>query len=281
MPITQTDFAQALSRCDAPSLAVVMDAADMRVRDGDAPSSMGKRVASALWWRTHTPVGKVALADDLGGIIRRVARKAKIELPESSDDLELLEALTQALVPEDELDLSQLDPAIMKRLRTTHWAEWFGVGTAGTAVGGKFVAATYLKWTAPVVDWLPYVPKIGPILVGARTVSNTVVKVAGPIGIGVSLLTLNSVLGADLDRALPLLLGSGLALRNATPPPEADTDPEADAPPTDETGSKSVLEPEPVQPDEVVPPMEDILEPEVLDAEFSAGPISEADVSKE
>lgn len=277
MAITQTDFANALSRCDAPALAVVLDAAEIRVRDGDDPSSMGKRLASALWWRTHTPVGKVAMADDLGGIIRRVARKAKVELPESSDDLELLEALTQALAPEDELDLTQLDPTVMKRLRTSHWAEWFGVGTAGTAVGGKFVAATYLKWTAPVVDWLPYVPKIGPILVGARTVSNTVVKVAGPIGIGVSLLTLNSVLGADLDRALPLLLGSGLALRNASPPPA----PEADAASEDEAGSEPELQPQAAEPDEVAPQTQDIIDPEVLDVEFSAGPIDEAEVAEE
>ncbi len=224
MSIRQHDLAERLASCQQETLRVVLGGAEMRAKEDDSSEAMGRRIASAIWWRTHTPVGKIAMADDLAGIIRRIARRAKVELPESSDDLELLEALTTALVPGDTLDPDDLDPELMKRLRASHWAEWMGVGTAGTAVGSKVAAATYLRWTAPVVDWLPYVPKVGPFLVGARKVSKTVVKIAPPIGIGVSLLTLNSVLGADFDRALPLLLGTGLALREkgeaTEPPPE-------------------------------------------------------------
>jgi len=214
MSICQQELAERLSTREEETLRVVLGAAGMPVREGVSKEAMGRRIASAIWWRTHTPVGKIVMADDLAGIIRRIARRGKIDLPESSDDLELLEALTTALVPGEELQLDDLDPDLMKRLRASHWAEWMGVGTAGTAVGSKVAAATYLRWTAPVVDWLPYVPKVGPFLVGARKLSKTVVKVAPPLGIGVSLLTLNSVLGADFDRALPLLLGAGLALRN-------------------------------------------------------------------
>lgn len=266
MSITQHEFAEALSHCNPEALAVVLDAADMRVRAGDGPGSMGKRIASALWWRTHTPVGKVAMADDLGGIIRRVARKGQIDLPESSDDRELLAALTAALVSGDTLNLAEVDPKVMKRLKASHWAEFLGVGSAGAAVGSKVVAATYLKWTAPVVDWLPYVPKVGPILVGARTLSNTVVKVAAPVGIGISLLTLNSVLGADFDRALPLLLGCGLALRDASAAPEGP------------------LEPEVVDPFDTEHPVDDepeVTDPEIIDAEYEESPVDEAELSEE
>lgn len=260
MSHTQHDLAERLASCDVESLRIVLEAEEMRVSDQDGPEALARRIASAIWWRTHTPLGKVAMADDLGGIIRRIARKAQLDLPESSDDLELLEALTSAVVAGDELVLEEVDPVVMKRLRSSHWAEWLGVGTAGSAVGSKFAAAAFLKWTAPIADWLPYVPKVGPILVGVRQVSKTVVKVAAPIGIGISLLTLNSVLGADFDRALPLLLGAGLSLRGAS----AATPEEAVQEPQEEPEEEAPLDADFEEVPERGPPDLHVVEPEVL-----------------
>ena len=73
MSIRQQEFAERLSTREEETLRVVLGAADMPVREGDSTETMGRRIASAIWWRTHTPVGKIVMADDLAGIVDALA----------------------------------------------------------------------------------------------------------------------------------------------------------------------------------------------------------------
>ncbi|RME20596.1 MAG: hypothetical protein D6798_20110, partial [Deltaproteobacteria bacterium] len=67
----------------------------------------------------------------------------------------------------------------------------------------------------PVWDLLPRVPTVGPVFAGIRRGATTIARVSGPVGVALALLSLNLAFGAEDDRALPLLLGIGLLVREA------------------------------------------------------------------
>lgn len=215
----------ALSERDPALLSAVLDSGDV-ANDGadEGAAELADKLVSALWWRTHSPAGQVVAQDSLGQLVDRVSKRLGVDAGEG-DDLARLAALTDALVPDNRpLALGELSPDTRKRLKRAAWGQVFGWGGVGGAVGSRLAAVRLLAlMKGPVWDLLRFLPKVGPALVTLKGATGTVAAVSGPVGVVLALATLNHALGPRYDRALPLLVGAGLVLRNplTVVPPEA------------------------------------------------------------
>lgn len=221
MSIDRERLTEILAECPAAELAEVLRAAGMRApADADA-EALARRLTRALWWRTHTPVGALAMPDSLDDIVDRVAKRAKLDLGEG-DVVTRLVALVGALAPEAEGDAAEVmsaaaaHPASRRLKGGVHWGALVGTSAAGGAAGARWASFSFLRLTkGPIGRILPLLPKVGPVYVALRKGAQVVAKVSGPAGIALSLASINAALGADQDRALPLLLGLGLVLPRA------------------------------------------------------------------
>ena len=218
MAITRQDLEARLAEVDSARLTAVLEASGVRIGSASTSAELAARLVRALWWRTHTPVGLFVLTDSLDDLVANTAGRIGLELPEGDAWLKL-EALTEHLVPAGKpIRISDLDSATLDKLESAQWTSWAGVGATGTAAGTKVAADAIVNlFKGPIGDILPYLPKIGPIAIAVKNGAKVVSKVAGPVGIGFGLLTVNDVLGADYDEAVPLLVGAGLCLRDRDP----------------------------------------------------------------
>ncbi len=283
MAVTRDELQQLLSEKDPVALAAVLEAAEVPLGGATEAPDLAAKLVRSLWWRTHTPAGVFVMPDDLDALIDRVASKAGVaEQLGQGQTWDRLEALTATLVPQDRpLRLEELDPAVVRKLQSSQWVSWVGVGTAGTAAGGQALARLVLTlFKGPIGDILPFLPKIGPIAIGVKKAAQLIARISGPLGIGVALLTLNHAMGADLDKAAPLLVGVGLLMRSSP----AEAAPVAvDAPEAAEVAEPEAVEPEIAEAPEpeaveAEPALEsEVLEPEVLDAEPTYEAAAEAE----
>ncbi|HJN75060.1 MAG TPA: hypothetical protein QGF58_14120 [Myxococcota bacterium] len=214
-PISRKDLETRLSAVEPARLAAVLEASDVRIGAASSGEDLAAKLVRALWWRTHSPVGLFVMTDSLDDLVANTAARLDLPLPEG-DAFVKLEALTEHLVPAGKpIRVSELDSETVDRLESAQWTSWVGVSATGGAAGTKVAADAIVRlFKGPIGDILPYLPKIGPIAIAVKNGAKVVSKVAGPLGIGFGVLTVNDVLGADYDEALPLLLGAGLCLRD-------------------------------------------------------------------
>lgn len=214
MTTTRQDLQTRLEGVDAARLTAVLDASEVRIGGAVSSEDLAAKLVRSLWWRTHSPVGMVVMADSLDDLVSTTAKRLDLPLPEG-DAFDKLEALTEHIVPAGKpIRVSELPSDTVDRLESGAWTSWLGVGATGTAAGTKVTADAIVNlFKGPIGDILPYLPKIGPIAIAVKNGAKVVAKVAGPVGLGFGVLTINDVLGADYDEALPLLVGAGLCLR--------------------------------------------------------------------
>lgn len=205
-----------LARRDPALLAAVLDAAHV-ANDGlsEGSEALADRLVGALWWRTHTPVGQVAAPDDLGQLVDRVGKKLTVSLP-SGDTWTRLAALTDAVVPTNRpVSLHSLDDRTVRKLRRGAWAQLFGWSGVGASAASRWAAVRTLGLLkGPLYNLLVMLPRVGPVLVKVKGAAGAVAAVSGPVGIALALASLNASLGPRYDKALPLLVGVGLVMRN-------------------------------------------------------------------
>jgi hypothetical protein len=215
-PVTKAALKTLLADKDPKALSAILVAADV-AHDGaeEGAEKLAGRLVGALWWRSHSPARQVVWPRNLDQLVNRAERKLKLDLG-NGDAWERLAALTDQLIDGSRpLRVDDMAPAMRKRLRRVVWANLLGVGAAGAAAGTRFASLKLLQLAAgPTWRLITMLPKVGPALVAMRVGAGTVAAVSGPVGIALALLTLNSVLGATDDTALPLLLGIGLVCRN-------------------------------------------------------------------
>ncbi|MFT4974205.1 MAG: hypothetical protein ACI8S6_000087 [Myxococcota bacterium] len=215
MSVTRQELQEILTRRDPRQLERVLDASEVWFPEGSDGAELSRRLVDALWWRTHSPLGKAVLPDALDDLVERYERKLGMELG-VGDAWQRLEALTAHMLPTDRaLSVEELPEDARKKLEKALWLDMAGVSLAGSSAGARWAARTLLKWTkGPLWDLIKHIPRLGPALGTIRIGAGKVALVSGPLGITVALLTLNHTLGPDYDRALPLLLGVGLVSRN-------------------------------------------------------------------
>ena len=216
MTVSQMELRARLEDRDPDLLRAVLEASDVSWREQDDAPELARRLVDALWWRTHTPAGKAIMADSLDKIVDRYGKRLELDLA-AGDVWGRLQELTTATVPssDDPLRLDSLDDETRARLKRPIWGRLASATGSGSAMGAGWLARRVLQgMAAPIWAVLAKLPYVGPAVIAVRSGAGTILAVSGPLGIGLALLTLNSALGARYDRALPLLVGAGLVLRD-------------------------------------------------------------------
>ncbi len=215
MTITRQAVEQALTGRDPRILERVLDVSEVWFPDGADADELSRRLTKALWSRTHSPLGGALVPDSLDDIIDTVERRLGLTLA-GVDAWGRLDALTDHMLQTDRLlSIDELPEKARKKLEKAVWMDITGVGIAGSAAGARLAARMLLKvMRGPLWDLIKFIPRVGPALGAIRIGAGKVAVVSGPLGVMVALLTLNHTFGPTYDRALPLLLGLGLAVRN-------------------------------------------------------------------
>jgi len=216
MTVSQLELRARLADRDPDMLRAVLEASDVSWSEEDDADELARRLVDALWWRTHSPAGKVVMADSLDKMVDRYGGRLELDLP-AGDAWSRLQALTTATVPsgDDPLRLDSLDDDTRARLRRPIWGRLAGAtGTGGVAGAGWLARRLLQGMAAPIWAVLAQLPYVGPAVIAVRASAGTILAVSGPLGVGLALLTLNSAFGPRYDRAMPLLVGAGLILRD-------------------------------------------------------------------
>jgi len=216
MTVSRADLASSLAMQDGDALRAILTAADLPASPTDSPRVLAERITTAIWWNWQTPLGFAAIEPSLEAVVADVAHRLRVYVPGDGEGFGMIADLTQGLLEDLNrrgIRIDDLPPEAQARLGR----RW--VGTAGLGAGAAGSGAAWwgsgkvLGWlSSPIGRWLPYLPRIGPWFGAIRTGAGAVYLVSGPLGIALAVLSVNSALGANYRRLVPLLLGVG-ALR--------------------------------------------------------------------
>jgi hypothetical protein len=219
MAITRDQLEATLAVHDADALRLILHASDVDPRGAETPAALAARIADAIWWNYCTPLGYLAERTSFEDIVRHLARKLGVgdRVDPDVPVWEQVTALTQALVstlgaglPPDGISLESLDESTRARLYPS-WGAPLGWGSGATSSfatrwgTGKVLAL--LK--TPIGRLLPLLPVVGPWIGAVRAGISTVYFVTGPLGVAMAVLSINSALGTNYARLVPLVLGVG------------------------------------------------------------------------
>lgn len=215
MATTREQLARTLAVHDVDALRLILRASEVDVRGAATPAALADRIADAIWWNYHTPLGYVADRDTLEDIVRHVARRLGVadRVDPDIDVWGQVRALTDALVaeiPVEGIGVDALDETTRARIGAS-WAAPLGWGTGATgSFGTRWVTGRALAWLrGPIGRLLPLLPILGPWVTAIRTGVGAVYAVSGPLGVALTVLSLNSALSTDYRRLVPLILGVG------------------------------------------------------------------------
>lgn len=213
--VSRADLEDILAAKDPEVLSAVLTAADV-AHDGpeEGSAQLAGRLVGALWWRSHSPARQVVAPQSLDGLVDRAGGRLKVELGEGDVWARLDRLTTHLLDRAEPIRVDELPPEVRKKLERTVWTKVLGTSAAGSAAAARIASMKLLQLASgPTWRLITMLPKVGPALVAVRAGAGTVAAAAGPVGVVLALVTLNSVFGPTDDTALPLLLGVGLACR--------------------------------------------------------------------
>jgi hypothetical protein len=213
MTVSRAALATSLSLQDPAALRAILGAAGLAAPDDEAPRALAERIATAIWWNYQTPIGWLATEPSLEAIVAHVARKLRVYVPADQLGWDMIGDLTRGLLADLNrrgVRVDDLSPAARARLgRRWGGAVGFGTGAAGSGAA-RWGSGKVLGWLgSPIGRWLPWIPKVGPWVGRIRTGATAVYVVSGPLAIALAVLSVNSALGANYQRLVPLLLGVG------------------------------------------------------------------------
>lgn len=215
MAITRDQLEATLAVHDADALRLILHASDVDTRGAETPAALAARIADAVWWNYSTPLGYLAERATFEDIVRHLTRKlgASDRVDPDTSVWEQVASLTEALVseiPAEGISIESLDENSRKRLFPS-WGAPIGYGTGASS---SFVT----RWGAgrvlallktPIGRLLPLLPVVGPWVGAIRTGIGAVHLVSGPLGVALAVMSLNSALGTNYQRLVPLVLGIG------------------------------------------------------------------------
>ena len=216
MTVKRADVEATLAAQDPEELLSILEAARVSPRGAQTPSELACRITDALWWSYCTPLGYVADGTTLDDIVEHVAHRLRVShaIEAHMDPWLQVRSLTRALIRELEgvhgISLDDLD----HETRTRVWPSWrrtlaFGAGASGS-FGASWASGRALAFLrGPIGRLLPLIPPIAPYVGVVRTGAAAVNVVAGPLGVAMSVLTINQALGTNYHQLVPLLLGVG------------------------------------------------------------------------
>lgn len=215
MPIVRADIEAALASHEPAALRIVLEAAEIHPRDAQTSRELAARIADALWWHYSSPLGYLADQTTLEAVVQHVARKLGVTRAVDADEdgWSQLEKLTHAMfqsLPDNGVSLLDLDEVSREKVQPS-WVPTVGLGVgSGGSVGTAWMSGKALGFLkGPIGRLLPLIPPIAPYYKLLVTGLGTVRFVAWPLGIALAVLSVNSALGANERKLVPLLLGVG------------------------------------------------------------------------
>jgi len=215
MPIVRADIEATLCRVDADTLRLVLEAAEISPRGAQTAHELAVRISDALWWHYTSPLGYVADQTRLEDIVAYVARKLGVSasVDGDQDGWQQLNQLTRAMfreLPASGVSLSDFDDLTRSKIEPS-WLPTLGFGAgSGGSVGTAWASGKALGWLrGPLGRLIPLIPPLAPyykLLVGGL---GAVRLIAWPLGVAFAVLSVNSALGANERKLVPLLLGVG------------------------------------------------------------------------
>lgn len=220
MAVRRPDVVAALAVHDPAVLRAILEAAHVSPRSADTPPELAARIADALWWNYCTPAGYLAERATLDDIVDHVSRRLKLELVASGAWARVRELTVEiARQTASQIDVSDpsggvayssLDERVQQRLEPSWMPVALGAtGGAGSLTAGMVGRVVVRIGATPIGRLLPFVPYVGPVWKGVRTVGGVAAFVGTPLAIGLSAVALNESLGANYRKLVPLLLGVG------------------------------------------------------------------------
>lgn len=215
MATTREALERTLAVHDVAALRLILEASDVSVRDAETPTDLARRIADAIWWNYSTPLGYLAERATFEDVVRHLARRLGVghRVDPDTDVWEQVRTLTAVMVaelPEDGICIETLDETTRARLSPS----WLGAMGWGSGATGSFAA----RWGAghvvallktPIGRLLPLIPYVGPWVGVVKAGASAVHLVSGPLGVAMMVLSVNSSLGANYARLVPLVLGVG------------------------------------------------------------------------
>lgn len=215
MATTRERLEATLSVHDADALMLILMASEVDPRDARTSSELAKRVTDAIWWNYCTPVGYIADRQALEDIVVHVAERFGLagHLHPRDNVFQQLHTMTRELAPLAEthgIAVSDLSEHTRDRLGS-NWRPALGFGSgAASSFGARWTANRILDlFKGPIGRLLPLLPIVGPWMGSIRWGASAVSTVAGPLGIALTVASLNASLGPNYKKLLPLLLGIG------------------------------------------------------------------------
>jgi hypothetical protein len=213
MSVTRAELTESLSLHDPEALRAILDAAGVGDGGRTEARELAARLTDAIWWSYTTPLGYVAGTGSLEQIVAHVARTLRVYVPGDLDGWDALRELTRVLLEDLNrrgVRVDDLPPGAQARLgRRWGGAAVLGVGSAGSA-GAWWASGKVAGLLAtPIARLLPYVPTVGPWVGTVKAGAATIHLVSGPLAIALAVLSVNSALGANYRKLVPLLLGVG------------------------------------------------------------------------
>ena len=215
MPTTRAQVEATLAVQDAAALRAILDAAEVNPRGAVGSAELATRLTDALWWNYCTPLGYTLDRISLEDMVRHVSKKLMVDhaIGANTDAWGQLSQLTVALLrelPDGGVALADLDQATQDRI----WPSWMptiALGTGATGSAGTWYASRRVVdfFKGPVGRYLPLLPVVGPYLGAVSAGAGLISVVAGPLGVALSIMTLNQALGANYQKLVPMLLGIG------------------------------------------------------------------------
>jgi hypothetical protein len=213
MPVRRPDVVAALAIHESEALFAILEAARVAPRGAQTSDELATRIADALWWYYCTPLGYLADRTTLAHIVRHVARRLRVSVSDDTDAWTELGQLTGGLgrlVGARGVSLDDLDTQARARLQPS-WMPTAASATGATASVTAAAAGRAIVWLGgtPVGRLLPYLPTVGPVFRVIHKSGSVAALVGGPLGIALSVLSLDQALGTNYQRLVPLLLGVG------------------------------------------------------------------------
>ena len=218
-PISKRSMQRRLARTELESLRQVLQASQDRRCQEVADDSLATEgelaqvIVDRLWWQAQTLYEKTVAPKSLEEILSFYATKLELQL--HGNGWEQLQQIRSALIPAEQMiSVDELPDHLSSTFNQSQLLHRLGLGAGGSS----FV----LRWGAQVVNSklsqlpipdaaLRLIPG-GLNLIAARTASGMVARVAGPVGVGLTLWSAYRSFGPKWDACLPLLLGSALVI---------------------------------------------------------------------
>jgi len=213
---TRADVRAMLAEQDPEALRLVLHASGVSASDDGTAPALARRIADAIWWNYATPLGYLADRATFEQIVQHlagrlgVAHRVDPALPVAEQVRRLTEALVETLPQGGGIGLDalredarrRLDPALGPSLG-------LGTGAAGS-FGARWGTGRVLALLrTPIGRLLPLLPWVGPWIAAIRTGAGAVYAVTGPLGIALTVLSVNASLGTNYRKLVPLVLGVG------------------------------------------------------------------------